>query len=173
MPVRLTAWSTKIFCIILPSPFGWVRYGTDCTDFVAHGRVVTPWNGMTIPRRYALPCTPKPHTPPRPTAGFRIIVKLCEVAGRNLFTHIYLSIFCSVADRRQRVFVFFQRLDNNSAAICQWMATHYPKSINLFSAILLILWSNLIWHDKCFSLASRMVMYRIKMILLASRNCAT
>ncbi len=25
----------------------------------------------TIPRRYALPCTPKPHTPPRPTAGFR------------------------------------------------------------------------------------------------------
>ncbi len=26
---------------------------------------------MTIPRRYALPCTPKSHTPPRPTAGFR------------------------------------------------------------------------------------------------------
>ncbi len=43
----------------------------DCADFAAHGRVVTPWNGMTIPRRYALLCTPKPHTPPRPTAGFR------------------------------------------------------------------------------------------------------
>ncbi len=27
---------------------------------------------MTIPRCYALPCTPKPHTPPRPTVGFRL-----------------------------------------------------------------------------------------------------
>ena len=32
--------------------------------FVAQGGIATPWNGMTIPRRCALLCTQKPHTPP-------------------------------------------------------------------------------------------------------------
>jgi len=41
------------------SPIGGVRYGLNCTIFGAHGCVITPWNGVTIPRRYALPCTPK------------------------------------------------------------------------------------------------------------------
>jgi hypothetical protein len=31
----------------------------DCAIFAAHGGVATSWNGMTIPRRCALPCTPK------------------------------------------------------------------------------------------------------------------
>jgi hypothetical protein len=35
------------------------RYGADCTVFAAHGGVATAWNGMTIPRRCALSCTPK------------------------------------------------------------------------------------------------------------------
>ena len=30
----------------------------DCTVFAAHGGVTSPWNGTTIPRRCALPCTP-------------------------------------------------------------------------------------------------------------------
>jgi len=41
------------------SPIEGVRYGLNCTIFGAHGCVITPWNGVTIPRRYALPCTPK------------------------------------------------------------------------------------------------------------------
>ena len=59
-------------------PFGDTATGRDCTVLRAHGGVVsperaalppfpagtpftgvTPWNGMTIPRRYALPCTRK------------------------------------------------------------------------------------------------------------------
>jgi len=36
----------------------WVsRYRADCTVLAAHGGVATPWNGTTIPRRRALPCT--------------------------------------------------------------------------------------------------------------------
>jgi hypothetical protein len=33
------------------------RYWADCTVGEAHGGVATPWNGITIPRRCALPCT--------------------------------------------------------------------------------------------------------------------
>jgi hypothetical protein len=39
--------------------FGERRYGADCTAFRAHGGVATPWNGTTVPRRCALPCTLK------------------------------------------------------------------------------------------------------------------
>ncbi len=35
------------------------RYEVECTVFGAHDGVATPWNGTTIPRRCALPCTPK------------------------------------------------------------------------------------------------------------------
>ena len=45
--------------------------------FVAHGSVATPWNGMTIPRRCALPCTPKTTHSARPTAGLRL--KCCQL----------------------------------------------------------------------------------------------
>jgi hypothetical protein len=34
-------------------------YGADCTVFKVHGGVATPWNGLTIPRRCALPCALK------------------------------------------------------------------------------------------------------------------
>ena len=33
------------------------RYEAHCTSLAAHGSVASPWNGMTIPRRRALPCT--------------------------------------------------------------------------------------------------------------------
>ena len=36
-----------------------VRYEANCTIFVAHGCVATPWNGTTIPRRCALPYATK------------------------------------------------------------------------------------------------------------------
>ena len=32
-----------------------LRYGVNCTLAAAHGRVATPWNRTTIPRRCALP----------------------------------------------------------------------------------------------------------------------
>jgi hypothetical protein len=32
-------------------------YTADGTLVAVHGRVITPWNRITIPRRYALPCT--------------------------------------------------------------------------------------------------------------------
>jgi hypothetical protein len=34
-----------------------LRYEADCTLATAHGGVITPWNSITIPRPYALPCT--------------------------------------------------------------------------------------------------------------------
>jgi len=39
--------------------YGEFATGMDCTFSGAHGWVATPWNGVTIPRRCALPCTPK------------------------------------------------------------------------------------------------------------------
>ncbi|MFA5824605.1 MAG: hypothetical protein WC825_01385 [Gallionellaceae bacterium] len=33
------------------------RYEAYCTSLAAHGGVAPPRNGMTIPRRHALPCT--------------------------------------------------------------------------------------------------------------------
>src|SRR5687768_9354263 len=36
------------------------------------GRHCSALRGRALPRRCALPCTPEPHTPPRPTTGFRL-----------------------------------------------------------------------------------------------------
>jgi hypothetical protein len=33
------------------------RYKAYCTSLAAHGGVASPWNGIAIPRRRALPCT--------------------------------------------------------------------------------------------------------------------
>jgi hypothetical protein len=47
------------FSLFNASP-GWqTRYRMECTIFAAQGYVATPWNGTTIPRRCALPCTPQ------------------------------------------------------------------------------------------------------------------
>ncbi len=89
------------------------------------GRHCSSLRGRTIPRRYALPCTPKPHTPPRPTAGFRIKGICTLPEGVQPLSRRKASLYFSVVLARiaggnagAGAFLFQSRVSSQSRTNC-------------------------------------------------------